>query len=61
MQKKGYSSPDIELLELKLCDTILNSVPFVQPTEDYILPVFGRRPSMDEEIQGDDLYEKFDD
>lgn len=59
MQKKSYSSPLIELIELQLTDTLLASsqIPTIMPTEEYVLPIFGRRPSIKDELEGDDLYE----
>lgn len=58
MQKKQYSSPEIELILLSLTDTILSSVtiPTIQqPTDEYGVPIFGKRPSMKDELEGDGL------
>ena len=49
MHRRGYSSPEIELMEFKLVDTILASTP--RPTEEYIIPIF----SAEDELQGDGL------
>lgn len=60
MQKKRYSSPEIELVEFLLSDTILVSItpPTVTNDDEYGLDPLGRRkPSMKDELEGDDLFE----
>lgn len=60
MQKKSYSSPELELIRLSLTDTILSSItiPTIpQPTDEYGTPIFGKRPSRKDELEGDGLYE----
>lgn len=59
MQKKEYSSPIIEFIELFLTDTILSSItiPVIEPTDEYGIGILGRRPSVRDELEGDGLYE----
>ena len=63
MQKKWYSSPEIELVELQIIDPVLVSmnVPtIVEPTDEYGTPIYGKRPSMKDELEGDNLFESAD-
>ncbi len=58
MQKKIYSTPAAELVELSLKDTILSSVtvPTIpEPTDEYGVPILGKRPSVKDEMEGDGL------
>ena len=54
VQKKGYSSPVMELIRLTTSDVLAESLP-VNPTE-YELPIYGRR-FFEEDINGDGLNE----
>lgn len=58
MQKKRYSSPEIELIGFMLTDTILTSVQvptMPDPTDEYGIPIYGKRPSWKDELEGDGL------
>lgn len=53
MQKKGYSSPAIELIRLTTADVLALSL---TPVDPYEPPIYGRR-FFEEEINGDGLNE----
>lgn len=59
MQKKGYSSPTIELIQLMTPDVLFVSVTPL-PEDPYVPPILTKHASVREDIEGDDLYEEFE-
>ena len=59
MQKKGYSSPTIELVQLTTADVLFISIT-PEPTTPYTPPILTKRASIAEDINGDGLSEEFE-
>ena len=53
--KKPYMTPSADLIEFSLRDVILASI--IIPTEEWEPPILTKRPSIKDELEGDDLYE----
>ena len=54
MQKKGYSSPTIELIQLMTTDVLFVSVT-VTPEDPFVPPIMTGRSYLEEELAGDGL------